>query len=67
MKTFKLDKRDVPANQISEIKMVYVSDAFFYEVAYWYDGWSYRTLLPKDKGYALQKAVRKEMEKMQRG
>ena len=67
MKTFKLDKKDVPANQIKEIKMVYVSDEFFYEVRYWFDGWTYCTLLPKDKGYALQKAVRKEMEKMQRG
>lgn len=33
MKTFKLDKKDVPANQIKEIKMVYVSDEFFYEVS----------------------------------
>lgn len=63
MKTFKLDKKDVPANQIKEIKMVYVSDEFFYEVSYWYEGWSYRTLLPKDKGYALQKAVMKATQR----
>lgn len=63
MKCVKLDKKSVPVNQVLQIKMVCVSDEIFYEVEYWYEGWRYATLLPRDKGYELEKTVRKAMAK----
>ena len=67
MKTIKLDGKNIPARNVVQIKLVVVSDELFKEFTYIdNDGWSFKTLVPNDKGCELEKIVRKEMEKANR-
>ena len=64
--TTKLDGREVPLGDILEMKMAFVSDQKFTEVRYRISEPCYAekgTLLPYDKGYELEKKVRKYMNK----
>ena len=65
-KTIKINGKDIPCKDVIEIKMVMVSDTIMYDVTYNdFDPCYHRmsVLLPKDKGYALEKKVRKTMNK----
>jgi hypothetical protein len=62
--TAKLDGREVPLGDILEMKTAFVSDGKFTEVRYRVFEPCYaeiHTLLPFEKGYALEKRVRRHM------
>lgn len=58
----KLNGKEIPYKDIIKIQMCFVSDTTFYEVTYRQTEPMYaeiKVLLPEDKGYALEKKVRK--------
>ena len=66
MKSVKINGREVPVKDVVEVKMVMVSDTINYEVTYEVLEPMYQrlhVLLPQDKGYKLEKAVRRAMNK----
>ncbi len=69
-KTIKLDKRNVPVEDILEMKLVCVSDTLYTQIRYRLFEPTYHvveTLVPRDKAYAMEKTVRLAMERRQRG
>ena len=65
-KTVKINKKDIPVEDILEIKPVFVSDTLFKEVRYRLFEPVYHEmveLLDNDKGYKVEVAVRKAMNK----
>ena len=69
-KTIKLDKRNVPVEDILEMKLVCVSDTLYTQVRYQLHEPMYHiveTLVPRDKAYDMEKTVRLAMERRQRG
>lgn len=66
MKTVKINNEDIPVEDIIEVRTVFVSDELFKEVRYRKHVPCYHevlALMPNDKGYKLEKAVRKSMLK----
>lgn len=58
----KINGQVIPCKDVIQVKMVYVSDEFMYEVTYRLFEPIYhevKVLMSKDKGYALEKKVRK--------
>ena len=67
MKTVKLNGVDVPVNDVLEIKTVHVSDQFFTQIRYRLFEPMFHVmeiLMPQDKGYKVELAVRKAMNKI---
>ena len=65
-KTVKINKVEVPVEDVLQIRTVFVSDELQTEVKYRLFQPMYHevvTLLPKDKGYQLELKVRKAMNK----
>jgi hypothetical protein len=65
-KTVKINKKDIPVEDILEIKPVFVSDTLFREVRYRVFEPTYHVmveLLDDAKGYKVELAVRKAMNK----
>ena len=65
-KTVKLNGQDVPVEDVLEIKTVYVSDQFFTQIRYRLFEPMFHTmeiLMPQDKGYKVELAVRRAMNK----
>ena len=65
-KTVKINEKDIPVEDILEIKPVFVSDTLFKEVRYRLFEPVYHEmveLLDNDKGYKVEVAVRKAMNK----
>lgn len=66
MKTVKINNEDIPIEDIIEVRTVFVSDELFKEVRYRQHVPCYHevlALMSNDKGYKLEKAVRKSMLK----
>ena len=65
-KTVKFNKREIPGEDILQIKTVYVSDTLFKEIKFRLHEPCYHEvveLLDNDKGYKVELAVRKAMNK----
>ena len=63
-KTVKLDGKEIPVEDVLQITTRFVSDTFFKEIRYRLFEPCYHevvTLLPNDKGYKIELAVRKAM------